>query len=307
MDRGSAFADTEVIELLKARFVSVGISLQEDLNARDPAGDFFRKIVNQRPEPKHSKQGYYIVSPDGTLLRGWMYPRPDNGTVKKNLKEALESYKPPSEIEPLDASRIDRGTKAAVPAGVTIVETRSRISDASWPPAVAERFEVIKNTMGHDRLWVLQSEIEALEKGAMPDSLLERIVRFHLGDNTRCYLDRWSREAIRKVEVTLKREGQGFVLDGSVVLEQGARGFDAKLTGILEVHDGSLKKFDLVAHGRGWGQQNGVGYAPVGKFTIGNAFLLARPGVTFDVLPVWHYVEDYLATRDLRVSGLRSK
>ena len=307
MDRGSAFADKEVVEILKNNFVSVGISLQEDLKAQDPTGEFFRKIANQRPEPKHSKQGYYIASPDGTLLKGWMYPRPDNGTVKKNLKEALTAYQPPAEIEPLDGSRVDPAYKWPTPANLTIVETRSKVLDAEWPAAVAERFEVIKNTMGHDRLWILKPEIEALEKGVLADSLLERIVRFHLGDNTRCYLDRWSREAMQKVQVDLKRDGQGFVLEGSVLLEQSHRGFDCKLTGFIEVREGALKRFDLVAHGKGWGKHNGVDYAPLGKFTVANAFSVAKPGVTFDVRPVWNYVPDYLATKDLRVPELRGK
>jgi hypothetical protein len=307
VDRGSAFADKEVVDLLKESFVSVGISLQEDLKAQDPTGEFFRKIVDQRPEPKHSKQGYYIASPDGTLLRGWMYPRPDNGTVKKNLKEAIASYKPPTEIEPLDESKADPTYKWPAPEGLTIVETRTKIFDAVWPAAVAERFEVIKGTMGHDRLWITKPEVEALEKGGLADSLLERIIRFHLGDNTRCYIDRWAREAMQKVHVEIKRDGQGFVLDGSVSLEQGARGYNARLSGFIEVKGGAINRFDLLAQGKGWGQHNGVNYAPVGKFTIVNAFSLAKPGVTFDVRPVWNWVPEYMATKDLRVGDLRSK
>jgi hypothetical protein len=304
----SAYADDETIELLRTRFVSVGISLQEELKAQDPAGEFFRKITNQRPEPAHTKQGFYIASPDGSLLRGWMYPRPDtNGTVKKNLKEAAAAYQPPSDVEPISAGKPDRNYKGEPPAGATVIETRTKMLQAEWPAPGVDRFDVVRQSMGHDRLWVLKPEVEALAKGAMPDSLLQRIVRFHLGDNTRCYLDKWAPDAMREVTVNLKRDGGRLVLDGTVILEQGDRGFDAKLYGILEVRDGALVRFDVAARGQGWGKHNGIPYAPVGKFTVANAFTLARPGVTFDVLPVWNWVPDYLQTANLRVSEARRK
>jgi hypothetical protein len=307
VDRASAFVDQETLDLIRQRFVPVGISLQEDLKSQDPAGEFFRKIVDQRPEPKHSKQGYYIASPDGMLLKGWMYPRPDDGTVKRNLKEALEAYQSPSDIEPLDATRIDRGWKQETPSTVVVVETRSRVYEAQWPSTNLNRFKVIQKTMGHDRLWILKQEVEALAQGTLSDTLLERILLFHLGDNTRCYIDRWSPEAIKRVHVDLKRESNGFVLEGSALLEQGQRGFDAKLHGKIEVKDGALIKFDVVAYGTGWGKHNGVDYFPAGKFTVGNAFTLARPGISFDVVPVWGYVPEYLKMQNLRVSQVREK
>ena len=87
VDRASTFADDEILELLRKNFVAFAPSLTEILKSRDSAGDFFRKVVHQRPEPRHTKQGYYICSPDGKLLKGWMYPRPDDGTMKRYLKE----------------------------------------------------------------------------------------------------------------------------------------------------------------------------------------------------------------------------
>jgi len=307
VDRASAFVDQETLDLIRDKYVPVGISLQEDLKSQDPAGQFFRKIIDQRPEPKHSKQGYYIASPDGTLLKGWMYPRPDDGTVKRNLKEAIETYKPAAEIEPLDAAKIDRRYKYSAPSDVVIVETRSRVYDAQWPDTKVDRFMVIRQTMGHDRLWIRKSEVEALAKGELSDGLLERILLFHLGDNTRCYIDRWSPAAIQRVRVSLKPEAKGFTLSGTALLEQGKRGFDAKLYGEIEIQDGALTRFDLVAHGTAWGQHNGVDYFPTGKFKVGNSFSLARPGVTFDVLPVWAYVPEYLRPHELRVPQIREK
>ncbi len=305
MDRASAYVDDETLELVRTRVIACGVSLQEDLNSKDPAGDFFRKVVNQRPEPKHSKQGYYIVSPDGTLVKGWMYPRPDDGTVKRNLREALAAYQAPEKIDPLDARQIDRSYKWEAPKDVTVIETRSRVYEANFPKSGVERFDLIRKTMGHDRLWIRKSEIDELAKGSMTDGLLERIVRYHLGDNTRCYLTPWSQGAMKKAQVDLRRDGSGFVLEGSVLVEEGDKGFDAKLYGQIEVKDGALRKFDIVAYGTGWGQHNGVTYFPTGKFTVGNAFTLAHPGVTFDVVPVWSWVGEYMNPKALKIQDVR--
>lgn len=307
MDRVSTFADDETVELIRKNCIAVGISLQEELKSQDTAGEFFRRIADQRPEPKHSKQGYYIVSPDGKLLRGWMYPRPDDGTMKRHLKEATASYQPPATVEPLDGTRVDRGIKRAMPEGAVGAEVRAKVFDAEWPAAAVDRFTVIRTAIGYDRLWILKDELGALSRGEMPDSLLERIVRFHLGDNSRCILQRWPAAAIREARAELKREGEGFVLDGSVVLEDGTRGYEAKLFGYVDARGGELRRFDLLARGKAWGRHNAVPFAPLGKFTLAVAFAASRPGESFETLPVWHYVDDYLQAKALRVAELRRK
>src|SRR5688572_33024460 len=122
VDRASTFADDEVLELLRKKYVTFAPSLSVMLRARDSAGDFFRKVVNQRQEPKHTKQGYYICSPDGTLLKGWMYPRPDDGTMRRFLKEVLQAYQPPADVAPLDRSKVDRDATPLPPAGGLVIE-----------------------------------------------------------------------------------------------------------------------------------------------------------------------------------------
>jgi hypothetical protein len=187
------------------------------------------------------------------------------------------------------------------------VEVRARVSDADWPAPAAERFSVIRTAMGYDRLWILKEEIEALGRGEMPDSLLERILRFHLGDTCRCIFQRWSAQAIREARAELRREGEAFVLEGSAALEEGPRGYEAKLFGYVEARGGELRRFDLLALGRAWGRHNAVPFAPLGKFTLAVGFALSKPGESFDTLPVWHYADDYLQAKPLRVTELRRK
>lgn len=307
MDRVSAFGDEETVELLRSKFVPAAVSLQEELRAPDGAGEFFRKVADQRPEPRHSKQGYYIATPDGKLLKGWMYPRPDDGTLKRLLKEHAASYRPPPEPAEAPAeTRLERRVERALPGGAAVLEVRSKVSDAEWPASAANRFDVVKGAGGHDRVWVLKEEIDALAQGRMPDSLLERIARFHLGDNTRCILMKWAPDAIRQARARLKPAAAGYELEGGVVLEQGPRGYEAGLQGRVEVRDGALRVFDVVAHGRAWGRHNGVPFAPLGKFTLTIGFRVAPAGA-FDALPVLNWDEDYLRTRGLRVTELNGK
>jgi hypothetical protein len=80
---GAALADDEALQLIRSRSVPVALNLTEAIKSRDPEGDYFRRIVDQRAEPAHSKQGFYVCSPDGTLLEGWMYPRPEPGEAAR--------------------------------------------------------------------------------------------------------------------------------------------------------------------------------------------------------------------------------
>src|SRR4030095_8603999 len=132
VDRASTFADDETLELLRKTHISFAPSLPEILKSRDSAGDFFRKVVNQRPEPRHSKQGYYICSPDGKLLKGGSYPRPDDGTMRRNLKEATQTYQAPEGVEPLDQTKVDRYAHPQPPDGGLVLEVSARLLDAKW-------------------------------------------------------------------------------------------------------------------------------------------------------------------------------
>ena len=105
----------------------------------------------------------------------------------------------------------------------------------------------------------------------------------------------------------LRREGEGFVLEGSLLLEEGHRGFEAKLFGCAEVREGTLKKFDVVARGRAWGRHSSVPYAPLGKYTLAIAFSVAKPGESLETLPVHNWMDDYLQTENLRISEVRGK
>jgi len=306
VDRASAFADDETLELLRTKYVAFAPSLTELLKARDSAGDFFRKVVNQRAEPKHSKQGYYICSPDGTLIKGWMYPRPDDGTMKRYMKEALANYQSPKQVDPLDTSRIDRYANPVVPPGGQVAEVFTRLLDAKWQPTNLERFSMIRGALGRDRLWITKSEIQELAKGAVPDSLLERMLRFHMVDNTRGVPALWQKGDIKDLQIKITPHNGALRVDGSVLLEESTnRRFEAKIEGTLEVKGEKISRFDFVVQGSHTAKKPDVGEIPLGAATLAVAFSLAEAGEPARVPPLYTWHGDYLKADHLRVTELR--
>lgn len=303
----STFSDDETLALLRTKFVAFAPSLTELLKSRDSAGDFFRKVVNQRQEPKHSKQGYYVCSPDGTLLKGWMYPRPDDGTMKRYLREVLATWQAPKEVQPLDVSKVDRYANPQPPAGAAVVEVFAKLVEATWRPTDVERFSIIRGAVGRDRLWITTAEIQDLQKGAIPDSLLERMIRYHFVDSTRGVFAVWRREDLKDVQVKTVRENGSWRLEGSVRLGDASdRSYDAKVQGILEFKGGALSRFDVLVQGIHNARKTSLGEVPIGDSTLAVAFTVAPPGEASRVPPLYAYAYgEYLRTDKLRVTELR--
>src|SRR5262249_59696686 len=147
-----------------------------------------------------------------------------------------------------------------------------------------------------DDLWLTEAEWRALipsqpkkgERVPMPAALAERILGFHLTDNTRGEPNMWRREEIRSKDLTLTVDevtpaSIRLRLDGSAVLatkadvEKAERGFDVRLFGYIG-YDRSKKvidRFDVVAAGDHWGEGTYTRRARPGKMPLGVAFELS--------------------------------
>jgi hypothetical protein len=307
VDRASAFSDDETLELLRTKYIAFAPSLTELLKSRDSAGDFFRKVVAQRAEPKHTKQGYYICSPDGTLIKGWMYPRPDDGTMKRNLKQALAGYQAPKEIPALDTTKIDRYANPPVPEGAVVAAVFTRLLDAKWESTSLQRFEMIRGATGRDRFWITRAERQELEKGTLPDSLLERMIRFHLVDNTRGVPAMWQKGDLKELRIKVTPQSGSLRIDGSVRLEEGGnRRFEAKLEGVVEIKKETISRFDVLVQGTHSARRPDVGEVPTGSASLAIAFTLLGPDEDPRVPPLYTWNGEYLRTDRLRVSELRA-
>ena len=306
VDRASTFADEETLALLRKGFVAFAPSVTEILKSRDPAGDFFRKVANQRAEPKHTKQGYYICSPDGTLLKGWMYPRPDDGTMKRNLKEAMEKYQAPKEVAAMDPERSDRFAPQP-PEGAAVVEVYTKLLEANWQKTNVPRLEMIRGALGRERLWITKAEIRALAKGTLPDSLLERMIRFNFLDNTRGVPSVWAPADLKELSIKTIPDNGKMKIEGTVRLEAaGKRRYDATLEGFIETKGEALTRFDLVAQGVLFASKAELGEIPIGDTTFAVAFTLAVDEESKRVPPLFTIYGDYLGSNGRRVSELRA-
>jgi len=306
VDRASTFTDDETLELLRTKFIAYAPSVTEMLKAGGPAGDLFRKVVNQRPEPKHTKQGFYICTPDGGLLKGWMYPRPDDGTMKRYLKDVLATYVAPKEVVAMDAGKADRHAAPLPPEGGAVVEVSAKLVEAEWQQTNVERLTLIRGAIGRDRLWVTKAEVQELARGTLPNSLLERVIRYHFIDNTRGVAAFWQLASLKELAIKSSHENGKLKVDGAVRLEEGDRRFAATLEGVIETKGGTISRFYLLARGAHSQRTAHVAELPLGESTLAVAFQLAVPGESTKVPPLYSYDPgNYLKADHLRVTELR--
>jgi hypothetical protein len=293
LDRASTFAQPEIVNLLKTRFVPVAINQAHQRRQQDTEGEFYRKLVLQRsgiqPNSENVKQlinqttqGFYIATADGELLLYNNNRDPEKvlRLMKEKLKE-LES-RPPTKAVAIASDRIDTRWTVSPPDGGLVISVHAKVlggykeTDNQWQ-------KIFQTALSRDNLWVSAAEHQAIAKGVLPASLLERIARFHLVDNTRGEPPMWEPNEIQKLDVSLQ-DGK---VTGRALLQTmpGNRGYDVQLKGDVEVKEGKVVRFDVVALGDFWGEGPFTKNAPEGKFPLGISFTLADGTDIADGIP----------------------
>lgn len=269
--RATAFNDPKVVDLLKKEFVCVGIAHNGAGRRKDAEGDFARKLIGKGG----TLQGLHVINTKGDLV-GYVYDfRPQS--VLAMLNKSLKNF------EAVEAPVIDfkeKDKRFTMPEDGLVVVTTAKVLGGHDPVKAAKgtlQFDMEnawKTSMGREHLWIRNDEVQALVKGTLLESLQKRIVRYHLVDNTRGTPTGWTDSEIKKAELTL----QGGRLKGRVHLEtkDGKRGYEADLLGFVDVKEGKVTRFDVVAHGQFWGQGTYTPGAPKGRFPLAVAFTLAE-------------------------------
>lgn len=286
LDRASTFADPEIVSLLKTSFVPVAIDQAYQRQQKDTEGEFYRKIAGQGPRRdfQSTTQGFYIATASGDLL---LYNNNRDvekvrGLMQQKLREFASRSTSGAEVSKITPAKVDPRFNLSPPDGGLVVRVRAKVLDGYEP--TTDRWKTIFQTaLSRDNLWTSKSEQESLVNGIVPASLQERIARYHLVDNTRGEPPMWKKDEIRKINMTL-RDGQ---LKGAAHLEtdRGDRGYKAELLGVVEIKQGKVVRFDVVALGEFWGDGPFTGGAPKGNFPLAISFTLADGQDVADRLP----------------------
>ncbi len=266
----SILSEPAIVELFKTRFIPVAVDQHDHRRRKDAEGELFAGILKQAGRGLDGyAQGFYIVTPAGKLLG---FTNTLSGErLKAMLTSALEKFDPSAPLPRIEAGPRENRVLYTAPEGGLVVNVHAKVL-GGYDKDKANR-SIYENALGNDHLWVRKDEAEQLARGIVPDSLKTRLVRFHLVDNTRGEPPFWKDDEIKRLELKLDK-GR---LSGVVHLEtrSGDRGFEGRILGVVEVKDGQVTRFDVVARGDFWGEGTFTRGAPRGKFPFAVAFSLS--------------------------------
>jgi hypothetical protein len=282
----------------------------------DAEGRFFRTVADQGPRKGvggATRQGIYLFTAGGKLLA--FRNNQDPAAMRQLLQHGLREWqklplaeRKPGAVHVPDAGQADPRYSRTPPAGGLIVNVYTRILDRNgqgeWCQGTCSVPGGEKSARDH--LWLTAAEVKSLvpaqpRKGSqspVPPGIVERILRFHLHDNTRGEPEHWRPQEIRTRQLTLTVEEATATtvrlrLDGSALLStdadpaQARRGFDVRLLGYLTYHPATktIERFDVVAVGDHWGEGTYTRRARPGRTPLGVAFELARGDSPADQVP----------------------
>lgn len=268
----AVFSDPGIVALLQTKFIPVAVDNHHIEKQKDAEGDFYRKVA--------SHQGEYICTPEGKLLGSTNTHSAAH--LRSLLEKALKDYRPP-DAGASNAAAQDPRFNRSVPEQGLVLSAHTKVL-GGYPDTGDRKVKIYQESLGRDHVWLEKADVDALVAGKLPDGLRTRIGCYHLVDNTRGEPPWWRKSEIKKLELTLS-EG---VLRGTAHFESdsGDRGFVADLRGVVEVKDGKVTRFDLVAKGEAWGAGRYNGGQPPGKYPLAVAFSLIDPKRDADrVLP----------------------
>jgi hypothetical protein len=315
--RAFAFADPEIIALAKTAFVPVVGDDWYQRRRKDAEGEFFLKVAAQTDRKgtgDFTRQGIYCFTADGELLAFKNAGQLVKDT-REQLKYALRKWaalpvarRGPGAVTVPPHGPLDPDFTRIVPEGGLVVRVNARILDRRGDGFVKGTCEFGGgDKSSRDFLWLTAAEARDLAPPRaavgmtypVPRPVADRILRFHLVDNTRGEPTFWEKKELRAGKLTLtvaaaSPEGVDLRLDGEVLLATAAdpaaaeRGYEVRLLGKLRYvpGPGTFDRFEVAALGEHWGvgDLTQKGGRP-GRTLLGIAFGLADPKVAGNRVP----------------------
>ncbi len=267
------------MKVLGAKFVPVAVDQHIHRQRKDQEGEIFAKILKQAGRGLDGySQGVYLFATDLKLLA--FSNTADAVGVRRLTEIALKKFDPKAPPIKLDEAPAPP-VLPLPPEGGLVVDVTTKVLGGYDPKdPKTKRF---RESLGRDHLWLRKDEAQTLAKGTLVESLLRRIARYHLVDNTRGEPPMWREDEIKKLDVNL-RDGR---LSGRIHLETKAkdRGYQAELFAFVEVKDGRVTRFDVIVKGMFWGEGPFTRGAPSGQFPFGVAFRLTEGDRPADRVP----------------------
>jgi hypothetical protein len=287
---------------------------------QDAEGDFFRHISDQAGRGSRddsggsTRQGIYCFTAKGKLLE-YKNAGQAPDVMRQVLVNALSKWANLPAAERLPGStgigelaNIDSRYSRTPPAGGLILNVYTRALDRNEDGTYCDAQCKVGggDEAARDHLWLSESEWKALvpasartwDQFSLPPSVVERICRFHLTDNTRGEPPMWSRQDIRSSRMFLtveRRQESGMTLrlEGHAIMANQAdvdkvnRGYDVQLVGQIHYNSAANKidRFDVVAIGDHWGEGAYTRSARPGRTPLGIAMELASGKSPGDLVP----------------------
>jgi len=275
------FADKSIVEMLQTKFIPVAIDQAYQRRQQDNEGEFYRKIAGQGPRKNFqgTTQGLYIAEASGKLL-AYTNNR-SSERLKTDLRAALAKSSSEATVG-LEVGKADPLWNVTPPAGGLVVRVRAKVL-GGYEPTDDYWKQIFQKGLSRDNLWISATEHKDLVAGKFAPTLQQRIARFHLVDNTRGEPPMWEEAEVLKMELAIN-EGK---IKGSTLLrtKSGDRSFEAKLLGQIQVKDGKVIRFDIVAKGEFQGEGTFTKGAPKGKFPLAVSFELSDGTEVADKIP----------------------
>ena len=281
VDRAWIAEDPEIAALLATKYIPVAIDQHIHRRLNNAEGRLFTDLVTRAGRFLDvTAQGFYVFTCTGEVVA--FRHIDDQLVVKEMLLSALETTEPERSASGWIEQIEDADFTVNAAAGFVVLDVVSKVLGGYDEPS-GSRERILQSSLGRDHCWIRRDEVANLSQSIVPVSLLRRIARFHLVDNTRGEPPVWQDDQIHTAEAEL-RDGR---LVGSVQLqtEAGRRGYAASLHGLVHAKDGVLTEFDVVARGLAWGRGYFNGGAPRGRYPLAVRFILAQGRWPFDAIP----------------------
>lgn len=295
-DRLLVFSNAEVQKLLKEKFIPVACNDWYQRRRQDAEGEFFRSVANQGPRKGQggsTRQGHYILTA-GVKLLGFNNNRGPERRLKM-MHDALRKWNrlpaADKQAKVPDHGQVDAKYHRALPDSARVIKVTTRALEKA-----GDKYQHIqKNIPGKlaavDHLWLRDNEINQIKKlmqsggGLLPKPMAYRIARYHFTDSTRGEPPLWKITEVKNFHFKVAKQGK---IGGTFHLEttDGKRGYQGVFEGGISFSAaGKINDFQLLAHGKHWGEGRYTRVARTGKTTLATYFKHVAQPKAADLIP----------------------